>query len=261
MKIDQPLDAIVSSNFQKRQQARRSKQQAQRFIGRKQQFIAGGRGRGRGMVGKARQNFSQRQPVQRVIISRQASVPRHQVAQSSQGSPAQTLRIQVQNLDFQVSEQDMRELFGEGGHLKSVQMAYDQHGKSQGRCDIVFTNKATGLRVAKKYSNVPLDGRKMRVQIVGGLSPVTTTVQQQPQFQQRNTSFRGGRGRGSFRGGNNNTFRSNTSPRNSFTSPRGRGGFRGRGRGRGAANNGNRQPAKEEDLDKQLDAYLAKKAI
>ena len=47
----------------------------------------------------------------------------------------------------------MRELFGEFGGLKSVQMHFDSKGKSQGVCDIHFKNRADGLRAVKKYNS------------------------------------------------------------------------------------------------------------
>lgn len=77
------------------------------------------------------------------------------------------LKVHVDNLDFGVTEKDMRELFGEFGGLKNVQMHFDSKGKSQGVCDIHFKTKSDGLRAVKKYNNVPLDGRRMKIDVVG----------------------------------------------------------------------------------------------
>jgi len=94
------------------------------------------------------------------------------------------LKVHVDNLDFGVTEKDMRELFGEFGGLKNVQMHFDSKGKSQGVCDIHFKNRTDGLKAVKKYNNVPLDGRRMKIDVVGQVNApvVVSKVQAAKKF-------------------------------------------------------------------------------
>ena len=57
----------------------------------------------------------------------------------------------------------MRELFGEFGGLKTVQMHFNAQGKSQGVCDIHFKNKQDGLRAVKKYNSKYFDKKSSKV--------------------------------------------------------------------------------------------------
>merc|ERR1712151_1207993 len=117
-----------------------------------------------------------------------APIPRQGLKSASaiakKGGIATGLKVHVDNLDFGVTEKDMRELFGEFGGLKTVQMHFNAQGKSQGVCDLTFKNKADGLRAIKKYNNVPLDGRRMKIDVVGqpGLPVITSKVQAAKQF-------------------------------------------------------------------------------
>jgi len=93
-------------------------------------------------------------------------------AQKKANGPVQ---LHVANLHFKVSEKDMRELFGEFGKLTKVSLHYDKNGKPQGSCDINFAQKSDAIRALKKYNKVPLDGRPMAIKIVEDLSPKPAT--------------------------------------------------------------------------------------
>merc|ERR1712071_183544 len=100
-------------------------------------------------------------------------------------------KIHISNLDFGVTEEDITELFSEFGPLRKVSMHYDKQGKSQGVCDIAYEQRGDALRAIKRYENVPLDGRKMRIEVVGALNGSEAgqqgmqTVRQRPTIQQR----------------------------------------------------------------------------
>lgn len=171
------------------------------------------------------------------------------------------LKVHIDNLDWGVTEKDMRELFGEFGGLKTVQMHFDSKGKSQGVCDIHFKNRTDGLRAVKKYNNVPLDGRRMKIDVVGqpGLPVVTNKVQAAKQFvkqkvapnkkfspakkQQMNKKPAGKKLVGKAK--------NSPSPKKKILLKKG-----GKG-GKPGQKKETRKPVSEEDLDKQLDAYLA----
>merc|ERR1712066_101539 len=131
---------------------------------------------------KAPQRNTARKTIQKAVAPRGGL--RSASALAKQGGISTVLKVHVDNLDWGVTEKDMRELFGEFGGLKSVQMHFDSKGKSQGVCDIHFKNRADGLRAVKKYNNVPLDGRRMKIDVVGqpGLPVITSKVQAAKQF-------------------------------------------------------------------------------
>lgn len=146
-------------------------------------------------------------------------------------------KLVISNLDWGVSDSDITELFAEFGAIKKAAIHYDKSGRSQGTADVIFERRADAVRALNQYNNVPLDGRPMKIQLLGGSDGAAFQGGQQ----QRSFSNRGQRG-------SQQRFGSR-----GFS--RGRGGG---GRGRGRGGRGGKGPAPTaEDLDAQLDAYKA----
>jgi len=155
-------------------------------------------------------------------------------------------KLVIGNLDYGVSEADLRELFGEFGQIIDATINYDISGRSLGKADLTFARRSSAQAAITKYSGVPLDGRPMDIQWATptGLS-ATTPV---PRVLNRLSGGRVGKARG---GGGMSASRG-----------QGRGG-RGAGGGRGGRGRGGKTTTKAptaEELDAELDAYVSQSA-
>ncbi|KAK8544981.1 hypothetical protein V6N13_066290 [Hibiscus sabdariffa] len=143
-------------------------------------------------------------------------------------------KLYISNLDYGVSNDDIKELFSEVGDLKRFSVHYDRSGRSKGTAEIVFTRKADALAAVKRYNNVQLDGKPMKIEIVGTniAIPPAPSAATNGVFRSSNGPPKGGQGRG---GG--------------FSRQRG-GSGRGRGQGKGRG-----EKVSAEDLDADLEKY------
>jgi len=113
-------------------------------------------------------------------------------------------KLCVTNLEYTVSESDIKELFSEFGPIVSSSIQYDRSGRSNGIAEVVFKNNVDALNAQMKYNNVALDGRPMTINLVpqGGLRAFgggPKKFQSRPAFQR---GFGGGRpGFGAGKGG------------------------------------------------------------
>ncbi|KAK7305693.1 hypothetical protein VNO77_43603 [Canavalia gladiata] len=169
-------------------------------------------------------------------------------------------KLYVSNLDHGVTNEDIRELFSELGSLKHFAVHYDKNGHPSGSAEVVYTRRSDAFAALKRYNNVLLDGKPMKIEIVGSNAelPITArvnvtgvngrkkrTVVMMPRGGQAGGPAVPNRGAGWAR-------------RAGSRSGTGRG--RGRGRGRGGGRGRGRKDAVEksaEELDKELDTYHA----
>ncbi|KAI3450422.1 hypothetical protein Pfo_007087 [Paulownia fortunei] len=148
-------------------------------------------------------------------------------------------KLYIANLDYGVSSEDIKELFAEVGDLKRYMIHYDRSGRSKGTAEIVFSRRQDALAAVKRYNNVQLDGKPMKIDLVGtNISAPAAVHPTTGAFGDSNLAPRSGQGRGGF-------GRSRCGGR-----VRGRGRDRGRGRGRG-------EKISAEDLDADLEKYHA----
>ncbi|XP_022729582.1 THO complex subunit 4A-like [Durio zibethinus] len=147
-------------------------------------------------------------------------------------------KLYISNLDYGVSNDDIKELFSEVGDLKRFAVHYDRSGRSKGTAEVVFSRRTDAMAAVKRYNNVQLDGKPMKIEIVG-TNVATPAAPSAPNgaFASSNGAPRGGQGRG---GG--------------FGRQRGGTGGRGFGRGRGRGK-GRGEKVSAEDLDADLEKY------
>ncbi|CAN6164880.1 unnamed protein product [Urochloa humidicola] len=163
-------------------------------------------------------------------------------------------RLYISNLDYAVTNDDIKELFSDVGDIKRYSINYDRSGRSKGTAEVVFSRRSDAVAAVKRYNNVQLDGKPMKVEIVGTNieAPPAPTFSFSPPAGNFRAPFNSGPRRGGGGGGG--------WPRGGAW-PRGRGGFGGRGRGhagrgRGSGGRGS-EKVSAEDLDADLDKYHA----
>lgn len=152
-------------------------------------------------------------------------------------------KLYISNLDYGVSNEDIKELFAEVGDLKKYSIHYDRSGRSKGTAEIVYSRKQDALAAVKRYNNVQLDGKPMKIEIVG-LNLVAPVPPMANNYTGNMNSYpRGGQARNAGFG----------RPRGGANNGAGRGFARGRGRGRGGR--GEKTPISADDLDADLEKY------
>ncbi|GAU22411.1 hypothetical protein TSUD_122970 [Trifolium subterraneum] len=172
-------------------------------------------------------------------------------------------KLYVSNLDRGVTNEDIRELFSELGDLKRYAVHYDKNGHPTGSAEVVYNRRSDAFAALKRYNNVLLDGKPMKIEIVGTNSelPVTARVNVSAMNGQRKRTVvmapRGGRvggpamlNRGAGWGRRGGSRGGSGSVRGRGRGRPGRGGGRGRGRKDGVEKSA-------EQLDKELETYHA----
>ncbi|CAL5422549.1 unnamed protein product [Camellia sinensis] len=156
-------------------------------------------------------------------------------------------KLLISNLDYGVSIEDIKELFSEVGDLKRYSIHYDRSGRSKGTAEVVFSRRKDAEAAVKRYNNVQLDGKPMKVEIVGtNIATPAAPSLLPPLLPPPSTNV--------MYGNQNRAPRSNQGRGGSIGQPRGGGrGFRrdrdrGQGRGRG-------EKISAEDLDADLEKY------
>jgi len=187
-------------------------------------------------------------------------------ARAAGGAPVAGLttgtKLRVGNLDLAVTQDDLKELFQEMGKTKSVELQTKADGLSRGHAFIVYARKADALKAIEQYNGVPLDGRPLKITLMGGgampnaamsASSIAVAIggNRQRDVYQRDVYVKPTHATGVFA---KPTYATGVRP---ITGAKGRGkgrggGGGGRGGGRGGA------PPKAEDMDADLDAYMSR---
>jgi RNA recognition motif. (a.k.a. RRM, RBD, or RNP domain) len=76
-------------------------------------------------------------------------------------------KLFISNLDYNVSNADIKELFETIGPLVSHRVHYQQKtGRSEGTGEVVFADRAKAVLAQKKYHSIELDGRPMNITLI-----------------------------------------------------------------------------------------------
>ncbi|CAI2381509.1 unnamed protein product [Moneuplotes crassus] len=79
--------------------------------------------------------------------------------QRGNSNGARSKILQVGNLDFKVSCEDLQDIFSKCGAVQSVIMEKNAKGKFLGVADICYSNPKEAEKALKYFSNAELDGR------------------------------------------------------------------------------------------------------
>lgn len=108
------------------------------------------------------------------FLSRSASTAwRRDLFEDVVGSAVRSLGIEtgtklyLSNLDYGVSNEDIKELFSEVGDLKRCGIHYDRSGRSKGTAEVVYSKRQDAVIALKRYNNVLLDGKPMKIELIG----------------------------------------------------------------------------------------------
>ncbi|KAJ3165444.1 hypothetical protein HDU88_004241 [Geranomyces variabilis] len=74
--------------------------------------------------------------------------------------------LKLENLHWNVSEQDIEELMGAHGRVKSINVKYDNAGRSLGICFVTFESRKAAQAAADAYDGRALDGMKMSATVL-----------------------------------------------------------------------------------------------
>ncbi|KAF0903654.1 hypothetical protein E2562_028357 [Oryza meyeriana var. granulata] len=203
------------------------------------------------------------------IVWRQDLFEDSMVAAGLSGTESST-KLYISNLHYGVTKEDIQELFSEMGHLKHCAVHYDNNRHPTGSAEVIFTRRSEALAALKRYNNVRLDGKAMKIEVIGadlGLSaPSAPRISAVPggrgRGQREVVMMPGGSGFGRGAAGSSNFvpgWKRNNFAQRGVGQVRGRGRGHisfGRGRGRGRVY-GRKGPAEKsaEQLDKELDNY------
>lgn len=182
----------------------------------------GGRGRGRSSGSRNKRYTPQRK--KKINTSRRSPYKKSQPGSSE---------ISITNLDYAVTEADVREIFSKVGKVKKAVVHYNAKGKSRGTAVVTFGNATAASKAVKEYHQAEVDGRPMYVKFLSTSGGAPKQVKKRPQKK---------------------TSKKKKGPSRSNKKRGGRG--RGRGRGRGQFKKEKTKPADE--LDKEMDDYYSK---
>ena len=76
--------------------------------------------------------------------------------------------VVFRNLDFKVSDRDMRELASTVGEIVSGHIVLGSSGRSSGMGEVVYVHKGDAMQAVKRFHNLTFDGRPMDVSIAQG---------------------------------------------------------------------------------------------
>ncbi|KAL3158116.1 hypothetical protein ABBQ32_011715 [Trebouxia sp. C0010 RCD-2024] len=99
----------------------------------------------------------------------QSSMPPRRAVQQRLGTPADKSKLEISNLDRNVTDNDIKELFSVSGQLKKWGVRYDEtSGEANGTAYVQFETAAMAKDAFERYNDVALDGKPMKIAFDSG---------------------------------------------------------------------------------------------
>ncbi|XP_068248040.1 uncharacterized protein DKFZp434B061-like isoform X2 [Palaemon carinicauda] len=89
------------------------------------------------------------------------------LVQQENVKPPNSTKLLITNLDHNVADSDICELFSEFGCIREVAVHYNCWGYSLGTAHVVFLDHENAAEAARRYNGVPFDGRPMTITLEG----------------------------------------------------------------------------------------------
>eukprot|EP00890_Picochlorum_soloecismus_P006156 jgi/Picsp_1/6541/NSC_03884-R1_rna and export factor-binding protein 2-like len=75
-------------------------------------------------------------------------------------------KLLISNLHYEVSSEDIRDLFKPIGALVTYAVHFDHSDRSEGTAEAVFENRADAVRAMEKYNGILLDNMAMKIELI-----------------------------------------------------------------------------------------------
>ena len=98
-------------------------------------------------------------------------------------------QMNLSNIHYNVSEQDLLQLFGGPSAAISCKIDYDESGRSLGTATILFVSKEIAQDYSQKYQGQMLDGRLLNMELVGYVKQQNSSDNKQGKWKSKGTSL------------------------------------------------------------------------
>ncbi|KAF7724841.1 hypothetical protein EC973_000726 [Apophysomyces ossiformis] len=97
--------------------------------------------------------------------------PPRNISYPDQSNTVPSNGLTIYNLHYNVNEDDLHELFGQLGPIRSVHILRKPDGRPTGGATVLFKESKDAVRATQTYNNVELDGRPMRITCGSAIQP------------------------------------------------------------------------------------------
>lgn len=147
-------------------------------------------------------------------------------------------RVIVENLHYEVTQDELESLFGQIGPMKKAVLKFDKSGRSLGIAEVTYEDPMDATRAKREFDGALAKGQNITVAYDPTSRPQATDLLDRMGVKV-SSSRRDDRG-----------------PRNRDGDRRGRGRGRGGSGGGGRPEKQRRKPVTQEDLDRELEGYM-----